>query len=107
MLMSDGLKKIAVCLQKDKIDLKMSSKAFGKGIASGFVDDLGGSCGIGVKSYISGSMQSDKKQAFPIAPIYWWRHNRKDNKYVHWNNFISDFPSSLLIFCILYNTKDK
>lgn len=42
------------------------------GIASGFVGDLGVSCGMGVKNYISNSMQSNREQkATSIGPIYW------------------------------------
>ena len=50
----------------------MSSKVIGKGIASGFVGDLGVFRGMGVKTYISNSMQSNREQkATSIGPIYW------------------------------------
>lgn len=64
---SSGLKKLG-----NKTASKMSSKVIGKGIASGFVGDLNVSCGMGVKTYISNSMQSNREQKVPsIGHIYW------------------------------------
>ena len=57
----------------NKTASKMSIKVVGKGIASGFVANLGLAFGMGVKSFISNSWQSYQKRqtATPTGTLYW------------------------------------
>ena len=50
---------------------RMSAKVIGKGVASGFVSDIGLASGMGAKSFFESSWEMYNQKPTPTGPCYW------------------------------------